>query len=181
MLGNATHLIRQNVELLEQGLRVAEDADLSVFRSCDGQSGIGAHLRHCMDCYRCFLDGLDVPGGRLEIDYDARSRDAEIEREPGKAAARLAELIAGLERLPLGPSATVSVRVDTPPDAVAEPAAGWQRSSVGRELQFLISHTIHHYAMIAMIARGHGLDLGDEFGVAPATLAHRRELAACAQ
>jgi hypothetical protein len=41
---------------------------------------------------------------------------------------------------------------------------------VTRELQFLASHTVHHYALIAHLARDRGVGVAPEFGVAPATL-----------
>jgi hypothetical protein len=54
----------------------------------------------------------------------------------------------------------------------------WSDSSAGRELQFLISHTVHHYAVVAILLRLQGCDAAAEnpdFGVAPSTLAHRKE------
>ena len=50
----------------------------------------------------------------------------------------------------------------------------WRPSSVGRELQFLVSHTVHHYALIRLLLEDHGIYAGEEFGVAPSTLAHQR-------
>lgn len=52
----------------------------------------------------------------------------------------------------------------------------WRPSSLGRELQFLSSHTLHHYALIKLLLDDTGLDLGPEFGVAPSTLAWQRAL-----
>jgi hypothetical protein len=43
---------------------------------------------------------------------------------------------------------------------------------VGRELQYLLSHTIHHYAIIGSILRAQGVEPGPDFGVAPSTLRH---------
>ena len=45
--------------------------------------------------------------------------------------------------------------------------------ALGRELQFLVSHTVHHAAMIAASCRARGLPTADEYGVAPSTLRHR--------
>ena len=50
------------------------------------------------------------------------------------------------------------------------PATSWQRSTIALELRFLASHTVHHYALIASLARDLGIEPGDQFGVAPATL-----------
>jgi len=48
----------------------------------------------------------------------------------------------------------------------------WSESTVKRELQYLQAHTIHHYALIALILRIQGITPHDEFGVAPSTLRH---------
>ncbi len=45
-------------------------------------------------------------------------------------------------------------------------------SSLRRELHFLLSHTVHHYALIAMILARHGVEVEPDFGVAPSTLRH---------
>ena len=62
-----------------------------------------------------------------------------------------------------------------------EDYAVWSRSSVLRELDFLRSHTVHHYSLIAMLLRLHEIDPGAEFGVAPSTLRHWEEETLCAQ
>jgi hypothetical protein len=59
------------------------------------------------------------------------------------------------------------VRGDGPPEE-----DGWSQSTVGRELQYLLSHTIHHYAIIGSILRAQGREPGPDFGVAPSTLRH---------
>ncbi len=85
-----------------------------------------------------------------------------------------AEIIRGLRRI--GPDrieSPVEVRSDLAPGE--EPSSAWNRSSVGRELRFLASHTVHHYALIAALLRQRGVDPGESFGVAPATAAHWRE------
>ena len=43
-------------------------------------------------------------------------------------------------------------------------------STVGRELQYLLDHTIHHYAIIAIILKAQSITVPEEFGVAPSTL-----------
>ena len=45
----------------------------------------------------------------------------------------------------------------------------------GRELLFLISHTVHHFALIAFMLRSFGIEPGDKFGVAPSTLRYRQD------
>ena len=53
-------------------------------------------------------------------------------------------------------------------------------SSIGRELQILSSHTIHHFALIAMTLRAMGYHVDRDFGMAPSTLRFNAALKAAA-
>ena len=46
-------------------------------------------------------------------------------------------------------------------------------SSIGRELQALSSHTIHHFALMAMTLQALGFQLDRDFGMAPSTLRYQ--------
>ena len=46
----------------------------------------------------------------------------------------------------------------------------FMESSLSRELQALSSHTVHHFALIAVTLRAHGVQMDPEFGMAPSTL-----------
>ena len=50
-------------------------------------------------------------------------------------------------------------------------------STLGRELQFLVSHTVHHFAIIGAICHRMDIELAPTFGIAPSTLKHRKALA----
>jgi len=160
------------VRVLEQGLRVIERLDAASYgppRSGLAAYGPGAHFRHVLDACLRLLDGHAE--GR--VDYDRRERELCIEVDPRWAAQRYRETIAGLRELArLDPTAVLRVRMDAPAGIPA--AEGWQESSLGRELGFLASHAIHHYALIALLLRTIGIEPGEEFGVAPSTLEHWR-------
>ncbi len=131
-------------------------------------SGVGGHLRHCLDHYTNFLDGL--PAGR--VDYDARARDPEVERSRARALAVLRRLMDGLRALqPSDGDRRIQVKMDCGEDT--NPQEWWTESTVRRELQFLISHTVHHYALIALILRIQGVEAGSQFGVAPSTIRYQ--------
>jgi uncharacterized damage-inducible protein DinB len=161
-------LLRENMEVLRQGLVLLDRLDDEQF--CNGVpalklAGPGSHFRHVIDFYRRLFEGLAETDAPRTIDYDRRERDPRIETERSVCRAAIDALrarLATLERID-GP---VSVRCDQLPSA---------HSTIGRELQGLVSHTVHHYALIAIAARAHGVDPGDEFGVAPSTLAYWRE------
>jgi len=140
-------------------------------------SSLGGHFRHNLDHYTCYLEGL--AGGR--VDYDARTRDSLIETDPAYAAGRLEAVGRDLQALqPDQLAVPLSVRMDTGSDVPDDEA--WTPSSGRRELQFLLSHTIHHYALIAVICHQLGVALEPAFGVAPSTLRFQQSQgAACAR
>lgn len=137
-------------------------------------SSVGAHLRHCLDHYDNFLVG--IAAGR--IDYDARRRELQLEQSRAAAIAKLGQLIAGLKSVAGQSDAKLTVKMDCG-DNEAE-ATWWTDSSVRRELQFLISHTVHHYAIIKMVLTASGVSVGPDFGIAPSTLRYHQGATACA-
>jgi len=185
-MSDHAHLTRPLLDVLLQGARLAgglhqrpDGPELYVrIPTPLSRAGVGAHLRHCLDFVRALVRGL--PEGR--IDYDARERDVAIENDPGVALAEIRTLERRILELAasegeLSPERVLLVRMDVSPDA--SEAQGWVSSTVGREFNIVMSHTIHHYALIAMTLRHFGEDPGPEFGVAPATLAYWREEGRC--
>lgn len=128
-------------------------------------SGIGSHLRHALDHYSNFLAGMEIGA----VDYESRRRGTDVETDPDRAREQIDEIIEGLRRLTQADEdQAMEVHVE---DGGAGPAdVPLASSTVRRELDFLLSHTIHHYALIAAALRLDGFDPGDEFGVAPSTL-----------
>lgn len=131
-----------------------------------GHASIGAHLRHSLDHFACFLRGL--PDG--VIDYDARAREAHLERDPDVARRVIVatrEGLAVLTEAMLGKALLVRQMAapNRPPVTVA--------SSVARELLFLSQHTIHHLALMLAVAGVLGLDLPADLALAYSTAAHQ--------
>lgn len=161
-------LAARNVRALEQGLalfaRLGRER-YALVRPELAPSGIGGHFRHIHDYYGCFVRGLAA--GR--VDYDARERDPRFEAELAHATRAARRTIARLERLADGDGEReLFVRMDH--DTTAD--ASWSRSTLRRELGFLLSHTIHHYALIRVLLAADGIACEPEFGVAPSTLDH---------
>jgi uncharacterized damage-inducible protein DinB len=135
-------------------------------------SSVGGHVRHSLDHVDALLRGVE----RGRVDYDRRRRGTDVETSRTAALAALArqerQLLAfppRSEPWPLRLSALVS-------SALPATEVG---TTVGRELAFVLSHTIHHNALIAVMAHTLGVPVPDHFGYAPSTLAHREETAAC--
>jgi hypothetical protein len=161
-------LIAANIRWLRQALRLLERLDDCVYSGAApgfAPHRVGAHLRHVVEFYQCFLDGLEWS----HIDYDSRRRDESIERCRQTASIAIRSIIHALatrseqERI-------VWVRME---DAGASGVRdSFMESSVSRELQVLSSHTVHHFALIAMTLRAHGVQMDPDFGMAPSTLRH---------
>jgi uncharacterized damage-inducible protein DinB len=131
-------------------------------------SSIGAHVRHCLDHVDALLCG--VAAGRITYDQRLRGGDVETSRSAALSALRrqewqLSARLAGCEDQSMRLSAVVSPGL---PAVEAD-------TSVGRELVFVLSHTIHHNALIGVIARILGVPLPKWFGYAPSTVAHLEE------
>ena len=166
--------IADNVELIRQGLALLQEIDGELYAKPEpaiSSSAIGSHVRHVVDYYQRFLVGLGVG----HVDYDLRERDELVERVRESGIERLERLIGELEGL-RGRGMEPSLRIKV--DAADE--SSWGTSSMERELQFLRSHTVHHFALIAVILRLSGVEPGEEFGVAPSTLRYREENGVCA-
>lgn len=166
-------LIAAHHGLLDQALDLVESLDAGAYCAgapAAGLAGAGPHLRHVLDMYGCFLRGL--PEGR--VDYEDRSRDARVETEPAAGAAALrftAAQLRALERAALPKS--LQVHGDTPLGMERERV--WSDSTPERELQFLLNHTLHHFALIAAALRLHGCAVPAEFGMAPSTIRWQAE------
>lgn len=123
----------------------------------------------------CFLQGLAI--GR--VSYDARERDVNVETKCACALALLENIVAQLGALDdSGLDDVLSIGVEGARGGVSPCRAS---STVARELDFLLSHTIHHYGLISLILRIQGVDPGEDFGVAPSTLRHLQESRECAR
>jgi hypothetical protein len=154
-------LIQINTRWLQQALELLDVIDDRVYATAPAGFAphkAGAHLRHILEFYECLLDAT----GRV-VDYDARKRDVTVETSREAAAARIRSLMKRLQNLLFAdPNCALLVRAEDSNDFVG--------STLTRELASLSSHTIHHFALIAMTLRAHGVTLHPDFGMAPSTL-----------
>ena len=159
-----SNLIELNVAWLRQVSALVEQLDDEIFDTTPEDLAphrVGSHLRHVLEFYECFLDGLD--SGR--VDYDSRKRNEAIERSRHSALASIRSIICRLQSIStLWTEAALAVRMEDAEEDV------WLASSIGRELQALSSHTIHHFALIAVTLRVHGVAVDADFGMSPSTL-----------
>ena len=156
-------VIIDNIYFLEQGKSVLSKMRDDAYTCTQVPfelGGIGRHFRHVLDHYALFWKGFD--GG--VINYDDRERDIEIEHKRRHAVLLFETIKHDLSNwAQTQPNLDRTLRVWH--------NGTWCQSSVGRELQHLINHTVHHYAFVALILGVLDEDVEDGFGVAPSTLA----------
>ena len=163
-----TELISTNVAWLKQALSLVQQLDDVTFRSSPqglAPHRVGSHLRHVLEFYECFLDGLRS----LTVDYDARQRSHSVETSRDAAASKISSILGRLEENPwIHSDSVMFVRMENA--EASEVESPYLRSSLSRELQTLSSHTIHHFALIAITLRLHGFEVEPDFGMSPSTL-----------
>ena len=165
-------LTADNILLLKQAVHVLNGLDDERYVRPMAQAydaGVGTHFRHCLNFYQSFESGFSV--GR--VDYDHRIRDLRMEQDRTYALMQYTGMIATLTRFAShDPNTSILVRQDT--SLPSNDPAAWGKSSFRRELQSLVSHTIHHFALIAIMLRWQNYEPPKEFGVAPSTIQHWR-------
>lgn len=166
---SAHPLAQANIEFMNQGIDLLDmitDEQYSLTRPPVFKSPIGCHLRHCLDHVDLFAANWRTG----QVDYDARDRGTRIETDRLAARDEMNRLIPLLAEIGKRDMVrALRVKMDcgecNPGGEVT-----WAESSVMRELQFLVSHTVHHYALISMILQMEGITPDESFGYAPATL-----------
>ena len=153
---------------LEKGISIIRGLSRDQFAvGREGHSSAGAHIRHNLEFVNALLNGIVV----RRVDYEARQRDARIENDPDHAIAQMLLACRRLESLTIDLLASlVLVRSEIDEDV-------WHASSVSREIEFLHSHTIHHYAIVARLIDS---NVPADLGVAPSTVRYRERASAVA-
>lgn len=139
-----------------------DDATYVARPIADVSGSIGEHVRHCLD----HIGALVAAGASKPLSYDRRERGTAVEGDPAEALRLIMRLKSAVDRWggrPMDEPICVVSMLNTSGESVA----GW--STLGRELAFVSSHTIHHEAMIAVLISLAGLDVPDRLGLAPAT------------
>ncbi len=160
------NLLQTNIDALNEGAELL--ALLNPEQYVQGykpafHSTIGAHFRHVLEHYRCFISQLDSG----KFCYDSRERDQLLERDFDYANQTISELSAALNKLK---SQDLNKSCELVDQQTTQPV----NSTLYRELLFLQSHTMHHYAIIGAMTRTFGARPADDFGVAIATREHQK-------
>ena len=160
------------VDVLAQGeslLRSIDDEKYARKLPTAFNSAIGGHYRHCLDHFKSLLRGLDAD----EVNYDHRERDPRIENDREFALAETRRILRACQSIP-APflECLINVRSQVNYATGHAPLIG---STVGRELMYAVAHSIHHYALIAVMCALLDVPVPEGFGVAPSTLKYQDE------
>lgn len=123
---------------------------------------IGGHVRHVLDHVEAFLGGL----GAGHINYDLRRRGTAVETSRESALAEIRRLVQAVEQLS---AVSLDRRVEVAGALETDGPEAHAASSAARELAFVVSHTIHHMALIALLLWEQGISVPPRFGYAPST------------
>jgi uncharacterized damage-inducible protein DinB len=157
------------LEQLQAAVGTLRDEDYAMRPVGVVDSSIGGHVRHCLDHVRALLNAIETG----TLDYDHRERGTSIETDRSAALTLMRTLRNRL--LALGDDhsmierplkLSVMMTADGPPMVVG--------TTLGREMAYVLSHTIHHNALIGTVIRLLGGWLPERFGDAPSTVAHLR-------
>ncbi|MDG3085941.1 DinB family protein [Vibrio hannami] len=166
--------ISGNIEAIDQGLElfsVLSNENYVYKAKPYVDSSMGEHLRHILDLYHAVINESETG----VIDYDHRRRGAHVERERMVGIKELTEIKIWLTKLSeseLNRNVIILSEASISTQQVCE-----MTSTLQRELLFVGSHTIHHFALINVIAKHLKLDTDERFGYAPATATYLRKQA----
>lgn len=126
-------------------------------------ASIGQHVRHVLEFYSCL--SLALASGK--VDYDKRERNLNLEHDPDAATGMIDKLCnmfgqANLNDFPLVNQIElkgITIQTD---------------SSLGREMVYLIEHSIHHFAIINIALKNcfEHIITPENFGLAHSTVKH---------
>ena len=154
-------LVERLIDELAWAVDMIQKIDDATFvKSAHGTGSVGAHFRHNLDFVKSAVNGI-LEG---KIDYERRERDVQVETDKRYA---IEKYIGVIRRV-------ISIAPEDMNKAVLVQSeieeACRHRSSVSRELEFVLSHTVHHHALISEKLASFGIETSPDFGVAPSTL-----------
>ena len=183
------HVIRGNIEAIHQGIDLISalsDEQYVHIASPYVSSSIGAHFRHVVDMYSALMTSDSEQQVSDIVDYDVRRRGALIEKRRDIAIEELRSLEDWITQLTNNASEasnvgdaivkqkqqSISLKSEV---TLSDSCSVIVETSLIRELIFVGSHAVHHYALINVIAKLQGVTLSGSLGIAPATATFLRE------
>jgi uncharacterized damage-inducible protein DinB len=148
------HSLRELIETLPQ----------HTYRSTpsDSSGSVGEHVRHCLDHVRALTNAVATE----EISYDSRLRGTLVETDPAAAVDEIERQLQALDGLD---AASLSRPLILRTLMCRGSAPTCVRTTVEREAVFVVQHTIHHSATMAVLLERMRVSVPQGFGYAPST------------
>ena len=133
---------------------------------------IGQHVRHIIEFYSCFIDGIEDN----HINYESRKRSLLLETDIRYCKKTIEDVISRMNSK-IKEQRTIIVRYNM---SIEEKNFAELVSNSLRELMYCLEHSIHHQALIkvALIELGKSDLVDSNFGLAYATIRKNNQ---CAQ
>lgn len=148
---------------LQQVVSQLSDQEYSKPLPILSNSSIGMHVRHILEFYSCLIDC------ECDVNYDKRQRNLAIQSSVTKCNEMLNDIVEKIATLTDEQLSNSIMLHNEEEGSVAV------QSSLARELQYNVEHTIHHSALlkIGIISLENGIEIPMTFGVAPSTLKYQ--------
>lgn len=160
-------LVDENTQPLTQLQKLLATMPSTSYQRLFGSQSVGKHVRHILEHYHTLLTGVNDSIKEIDIDYEQRPRQTTLEENPGAAAKAITVIKGSLMSSADQPMDTlIVIRYPIGDEGRCLPLT----SSLGRELAFLSSHTVHHMALIRLLCESMQITLSSDFGVHPSTL-----------
>ena len=104
---------------------------------------IGKHVRHIIDFYLCFINGIKIKF----IDYDKRERNTKVENDKEYAIKTISSIVDQLNNNYLNTPITINLNLSITKSSL--------NSSIERELMYIVDHAIHHGHIIQLFIKNH--------------------------
>jgi uncharacterized damage-inducible protein DinB len=166
-------LITSVIEVLNQGEVLLSELDDECYvrkLSTAFNASVGGHYRHCLDHFRSLLDAAHEGN----LNYDHRERGTLVDTDRFAAINETRALREGFDQMP---AAWLERELDvTCKTSYASTGSQTSGSTVGREIMYVVTHAVHHYALIGIMGGVMGLQMPAGFGVAPSTVKYQADL-----
>jgi hypothetical protein len=162
LIQNIQHTLAELNDVVGQLDETQFSCSLPIFSG----STIGMHARHIVEFYQCLLE-QSIENQR--VNYDNRSRDLLLQNNLDYFSQAVENVISTLD--------TVSeTRLKGPLSIANDETENLMFSSVERELQYNLEHTIHHAALIkiGILNLIPDKELPKSFGIAPSTIRYQK-------
>lgn len=164
-------MIESQLEIIAQGKRFLQHINKTDYQQILAphfSSSAGAHMRHLLDHYFAVINGSKSG----LIDYNIRDRHSPAEHSPQAAIEKWLEIETWMRQLD---ESSLSQKLQVITEiSLSQKINSECESNLGRELIFVSSHAVHHYSLLAVMAKLQGHPIEADLGIAPVTATYLR-------